>query len=209
MGVAILYPQDCLQNPLSNRQTLISPPRSRKQPRNTNRAKPNGRRRSLTNHLLHATTCKKFRSRNFMGEVKILKRGEQLSKGGSVTFHLTSTSQRGDLQDKTSRSVKKTESLDLVYLNHLRAGGPIGSKDQWVLRRFCVHNIVAPKLSTSASFFMKNNDVKKNEDATTDLRRILVAKLEVGSCRRDSIEVDVMSFSDDYSNRMPDPAGLL
>ncbi|KAJ8764981.1 hypothetical protein K2173_010449 [Erythroxylum novogranatense] len=88
MGVAILYPQDCLQNPLSNRQTLISPPRSRKQPRNVNRAKPNGRRRSPN---------KSSPSRDTTAQVPVKK------------FLMG-----GDLQDKTSQSVKKTESLDLV-----------------------------------------------------------------------------------------------
>ncbi|KAJ8751642.1 hypothetical protein K2173_025798 [Erythroxylum novogranatense] len=181
MGVAILYPQDCLQNPLSNRQTLISPPRSTKQPRNANRAKSNGRRRSPNKSSpSRATTAQVPVKKFLMGEVKILKRGEQLEQPVPVQPQ-PQLPKRGDLQDKTSQSVKKTESLDLGSPKSSPSRGrPTGSNR---VNGFYAGSafITSPPPSSLPLpvFFMKNNDVKKNEDATTDLRRILGISLSL------------------------------
>uniref|UniRef100_E1U346 Uncharacterized protein n=1 Tax=Jatropha curcas TaxID=180498 RepID=E1U346_JATCU len=94
MGVAVLNPQDCLRNPLSYRQSLITPPPRMKSPRNPNpnqnqnqnrpnRSQPNRRKRisnaSPTSRA--AIVAPQAHPRKLlMGQVKILKRGEQLAE---------------------------------------------------------------------------------------------------------------------------------
>ncbi|GAV82185.1 hypothetical protein CFOL_v3_25637, partial [Cephalotus follicularis] len=89
MGVAFLHPQDCLKNPLS-KQPLISPPHMKNVRNPTlngpNRAQqPKRRRRSplrpntTSPPPSRAMVAPKFPAKNLiMGQVKILKRGEEL-----------------------------------------------------------------------------------------------------------------------------------
>ncbi|KAF2303759.1 hypothetical protein GH714_023324 [Hevea brasiliensis] len=146
MGVAVLNPRDCLQNPLSFRQDLISPLPRMKTPRkpNTNRPnrpQPNRKKRSpSTSPSSRAVVYPQVAAKNLvMGQVKILKRGEQLAK-------------------PTSEKIRLTEANKA---NGFYAGSAF---------------ITSPPPSSLPlpAFFMKKCVVGvKNTDATSDLRRIL------------------------------------
>lgn len=111
MGVLVLNPQDCLQNPVSSRQGLLSPPRV-KLPRNPNpnpnrlnRAQLSRRKRSPNisppSRAATASTQASPAKSLVLGQVKILKRGEQLSK---------TTPEKAPQPAKTER---RDEDLDL------------------------------------------------------------------------------------------------
>nr|ADR71297.1 hypothetical protein 20 [Hevea brasiliensis] len=179
MGVAVLNPLDSLQNPLSSRQDLISPPRM-KHPRNAkwpnpnrpNRAQPNRRKRSPNTSppSRAAVAAPRVPANNLiMGHVKILKRGEQLAK---------------TTPEKVSRSAKveKIEDLDLGS-THWLGPEPELVPTQIRLAESKANGFYAgsafitsppPSSLPLPAFFMKKSVVGvKNTDATSDLRRIL------------------------------------
>lgn len=97
MGVLVLNPQDCIQNPLSSSQSLISPPQGMKFPRNPNPGRrsraqqPNHHRKNRSPNSSPPARASVSPSssppkNNFvLGQVKILKRGEHLAKTVPVT----------------------------------------------------------------------------------------------------------------------------
>ncbi|KAJ9167683.1 hypothetical protein P3X46_019297 [Hevea brasiliensis] len=172
MGVAVLNPRDCLQNPLSFRQDLISPPPRMKTPRkpNTNRPnrpQPNRKKRSpSTSPPSRAVVYPQVAAKNLvMGQVKILKRGEQLAKPTS---------------EKVSQpaKVEKMEELDLQSTHRLGLPTQIRLTEANKANGFYAGSafITSPPPSSLPlpAFFMKKCVVGvKNTDATSDLRRIL------------------------------------
>ncbi|OAY27452.1 uncharacterized protein LOC110604139 [Manihot esculenta] len=177
MGVAVLNPQDCLQNPLSSRQDLISPPPQMKTPRNANsnrpnRAQPSRRKRSPnTSPSSRAAVAPQVTAKNLvMGQVKILKRGEQLAK---------------PTPEKVSQpaKVEKMEDLDLGSTHRLGPDPELVPTQIRLTETNKVNGFYAgsafitsppPSSLPLPAFFMKKCAVGvKNTDATTDLRRIL------------------------------------
>ncbi|GLT76135.1 hypothetical protein SLA2020_478120 [Shorea laevis] len=174
MGVAVLNPEDCLKHPFS-KQALISPPPAMKHPRNpttnrTNRSPPRRKKRSPnTSPPSRAVVDQRLPVKNLvMGQVKILKRGEELSKR----------------EEKPVKVEEKKGDADLGTTNRL---GPdpmlvptqvrlTESKDKCSAFYAGSAFITSPPPSSVPlpAFFTKKCVVAaKPDDATNDLRRIL------------------------------------
>ncbi|GLT76839.1 hypothetical protein SLA2020_484740 [Shorea laevis] len=173
MGVAVLNPEDCLKHHFS-KQTLISPTRSKhhKNPTSnrTNGSPPNWRKRSPnTSPPLRAVVDQRLPEKNLvMGQVKILKRGEELStpaaepvkvekkKGGA---DLGSTNRIGPGPELVPTQIRLTESKDRVAAFY--AGSAFTTSPP-------------PSSVPLPAFFTKKCVIAaKTDDATSDLRRIL------------------------------------
>lgn len=180
MGVAILNPQDCLQNPLSSRRGLISLPPEMKLYRNpnpnptpnpnnrSNRAQPNRRKRSPnTSPPARAAVVAKVEAEKIpvLGQVKILKRGEQLPK----------LSPAKAVSQPINIEKKKDVDLDLGSTHRL------GPDPDRVQTQICFRStgfyagsafFTSPPPSSLPvpAFFTKKNNI---DDATCDLRRML------------------------------------
>lgn len=189
MTVAVLNPQDCLRENRLNRfskQTLISP--EMKYPRNanpnvnrTNRMQSNRRKRSppprphITSPPSRASvgpTKPPSKNNLVMGQVKILKRGEELTSTASF-----------EAPELVSKFIEKHGDPDLGSIERL---GPDPKSVPTQIRLTESKNRVASFYAGSAfitspppsslplpAFFTKKSVTVKTADATTDLRRIL------------------------------------
>ncbi|KAK6274162.1 hypothetical protein POUND7_011245 [Theobroma cacao] len=174
MGVAVLKPEDCLKLPLPN--PLKQPKNRVPNPARTNRAQPNRKKRSPnTSPPSRPTVDPKVPAKNLvMGQVKILKRGEDFKKSTpdksvslekeNVGVDLGSTNRLGPDPGSVPTQIRLTESnsnSNKVVAAAFYAGSAF---------------ITSPPPSSvpMPAFFTKKSSVAvKNDDATSDLRRIL------------------------------------
>ncbi|EEF46907.1 uncharacterized protein LOC8274216 [Ricinus communis] len=185
MGVAVLSPQDCLQNPLSSRRDLISlPPRMKPPPRNpngpdpkanrSNRPQPNRRKRSPnTSPPSRAAVLPKVVAAPVIGQVKILKRGEQLPKTTpekvlSQPIKIEMKNKYGDL-GSTQRLGPDPELVPTG--SRARLTEPDNSKVHGFYAGSAFITSPPPSSLPLPAFFMKKS--ASAVDATSDLRRIL------------------------------------
>lgn len=179
MSIAVLHPEDCLKHPFS-KQALISPPRTAANfPKNTNPNRPN---RSPVNRKKRATNTsppsrpvvdQKSPAKNLLiGQVKILKRGEELVKPAEEPIKVE------------KKKVGNGNGLDLASTNRSRSD-PISIPSQ--IRLTESNNKISAFYAGSAfftspppssvplpAFFTKKCPAAtKTVDPTTDLRRIL------------------------------------
>ncbi|KAE8665223.1 putative receptor-like protein kinase [Hibiscus syriacus] len=174
MCVAVLKPDDCLKlpNPMKHHKNLYPKPnRSNRVPQNRKNQFP------MTSPPPTPSACSKSPARNLvMGQVKILKRGEYLEKPSpqkSVGFEkenidvdLGSTNRLGPDPGSIPTQIRLTES-------NSKSGN-----DKFVPVSFYSGSafIASPPPSSVPMpvFFTKTTEVSvKNNDATSDLRRIL------------------------------------
>ncbi|KAJ7966236.1 Serine/arginine repetitive matrix-like protein [Quillaja saponaria] len=189
MGVAVLSPHDCIKDPL-NHQTLISRPpkiKAMKPPPNPNPT-PNPKA-NRTNRNQH-NRCKRvpLRPQNdsataaaatklqghslIMGQVKILKRGEELSKTAipdpvkenREELDLGSTQRLGSDPDLVPSQIRLA---DFERVPPIFYAGPSA----------CVASPPPSSLPLPA-FFTKSVVGQKKDDATIDLLRILRLDLQ-------------------------------
>ncbi|WCJ30360.1 hypothetical protein M5689_011925 [Euphorbia peplus] len=169
MGVAVLNPRDCLQNPLISRQGLLSPPprvRPSRNPnpnRNNRAAQPSRRKRSPNSSssasppraVVHPSAGSKDL---VMGQVKILKRGEKIPTENDVVVDLDlgSTHRLGPdpLLVPTRIRLAETKAASGFYAGSAFVTSP------------------PPSSLPLPAFFMKRT-AGIDDDATSDLRRIL------------------------------------
>ncbi|GLU01268.1 hypothetical protein SLE2022_185810 [Rubroshorea leprosula] len=173
MGVAVLNPEDCLKHHFS-KQTLIFPTKWN-HPKNptsnrTNRSPPNWKKRSPnTSPPLRAVVGQGLPGKNLViGQVKILKRGEELSKPAAEPVKvekkkggvdLGSTNRLGPDPELGRTQIRLTESKDKVSAFY--AGSAFTTSPP-------------PSSVPLPAFFTKRCVVAaKTADATSDLRRIL------------------------------------
>ncbi|TYI77068.1 hypothetical protein E1A91_D06G120000v1 [Gossypium mustelinum] len=171
MGVAVLKPDDCLKlpNPMKQRNSLcLNPNRS-------NRSHPNRKTRYPTTSPPSQTAGPKVPPKDLvMGQVKILKRGEVLKK---------------PTPEKSVRFEK--ENIDVVDLGSTNRLGPDPGSVPTQIRLTKSNNNkkVVPASFYAGSAFItspppssvpmpvfctkKISVTVKNDDATSDLRRIL------------------------------------
>lgn len=186
MTVAVLNPQDCLNDYRISKQPLISPPPTMKYPRNSspnfnrnNRNQPNRRKRSPPRHQstpqpTRAAVSPKQPSKNnlVMGQVKILKRGEELNAAKPI-----------QAPEPEKKAIQKKVEADLGSTDRL---GPDPGSVPVQIRLAESKNRSASFYAGSAfvtspppsslplpAFFTKKSVTIKNDDATSDLRRIL------------------------------------
>lgn len=201
MTVAVLNPQDCLiKDYRFSEQPLISPRRKdsrnsnpninnhrsnrvQQQPNRTKRSPP-GSHRNNHQPSSRATTHKSPAKNNLvMGQVKILKRGEELTVTAAKTVPAELEKKRE--VHTASAVVKKRADPDLGSTERL---GPepesvpvqirlSESKNRAAANFYAGSAFVTsppPSSLPLPAFFTKKNVVAvKNDDATTDLRRIL------------------------------------
>ncbi|XP_018843792.2 uncharacterized protein LOC109008229 [Juglans regia] len=177
MGVvAVLNPQDCLEQPFS-RKTLISPTHMKKSrnpnPNGANRIQPDRRKKSPTppsTAILGpaprlSVTQQALSSKSLvMGQVKILKRGEKLNDTASDKENLRvpdlgSTEWLGPDPGSVPSRIKLSTASNGV--SGFYAGSSVF--------------VASPPPSSLPLpvFFMKKCVPGKNEDVASDLRRIL------------------------------------
>ncbi|KAE8658236.1 hypothetical protein F3Y22_tig00116973pilonHSYRG00020 [Hibiscus syriacus] len=172
MGVAVLKPEDCLKlpNPMKHHKNHFPNPNRR------NRAHSNRRNRSPTISPTPPSADPKVRAKNLvMGQVKILKRGEELKKPStrkSVRFEkenvdvdLGSTNLLGPDPWSIPTQTRLTESNN-------RNNNKVNPVTFYAGSAF----ITSPPPSSvpKPAFFTKKIEVSvKNSDATSDLRRML------------------------------------
>ncbi|XP_065849525.1 uncharacterized protein [Euphorbia lathyris] len=168
MGVAVLNPRDCLQNPISSHQGLLSPPPRVRSSRNpnpnpnrSNRAQqptrrkrsPNSKSASPPRAVVHLPAKDLV-----MGQVKILKRGEKIPETTSPKkedLDLGSTHRLGPDPELVPTQIRLAESKTA---NGFYAGSAFVSSPP-------------PSSLPLPVFFMKKT--AGIADATSDLRRIL------------------------------------
>ncbi|GMJ15845.1 hypothetical protein like AT4G32020 [Hibiscus trionum] len=170
MGVAVLKPDDCLKlpNPMKHHKNLYP------NPNRSNRAPINRKNRSPTTSPPPFLGSKSPANNLIMGQVKILKRGEDLKKASpkkSVRFEkenidvvvdLGSTNRLGPDPESIPTQIRLTESNNnkVVPVSFYAGSAFITSPP--------------PSSVPMPAFFAKKSGVY---DATSDLRRIL--KLDV------------------------------
>ncbi|KAK8509346.1 hypothetical protein V6N13_062395 [Hibiscus sabdariffa] len=175
MGVAVLKPDDCLKlsNPMKHHKNLYS------NPDRSNRAPVNRKNRFPTTSSSPTPLYPGFRSQAknlVMGQVKILKRGEDLKKPSpkkSVRFEkenvdvdLGSTNRLGPDPGSIPTQIRLTESNNNSGNNKL-VPAPFYAGSAFVTSP-------PPSSVPMPAFFTKKIGVSvKNDDATSDLRRIL------------------------------------
>ncbi|XP_022750304.1 uncharacterized protein LOC111299394 [Durio zibethinus] len=176
MGVAVLKPEDCLKLPYPMKHPKNACPNPNPNPNRMNRTQPNRKKRTPnTSPTFRPTVGSKSPAKNLvMGEVKILKRGEELNKTASekpirvekenVDVDLGSTNRLGPDPGSVPMQIRLTESnknRNKVVPAAFYAGSAF---------------ITSPPPSSvpmPAFFTKKTGAAVKNVDATTDLRRIL------------------------------------
>ncbi|KAK9207845.1 hypothetical protein WN944_000192 [Citrus x changshan-huyou] len=194
MTVAVLNPQDCLKDSRFSKfpkETLISSPQMKfpkhacNPNRTVNRAQANRRKRSPPpprpqSRAAAAGAPQKTPAKTnlVMGQVKILKRGEELTstapfqappekksvqKKGQSQIQgpdLGSTERLGPDPESVPTQIRLTDSKSRVGVASFYAGSA------------CITSPPPSSLPLPA-FFTKKTVTVKNDDATTDLRRIL------------------------------------
>ncbi|KAG6698181.1 hypothetical protein I3842_08G007900 [Carya illinoinensis] len=181
-GVAVLNPQDCLEQPFSLK-TLISPTHMKKprnpnynpnpNPNRANRMQPDRRKRSPTppsTAILgpaprRSVTQQALSSKSLiMGQVKILKRGEKLNDTASDKENLGVPDQ-GSTERLGLDTGSVPSRINLSTASNGVSGFYAGSS---------VFVASPPPSSLPLpAFFMKKCVPGKNEDVASDLRRIL------------------------------------
>ncbi|XP_022730942.1 uncharacterized protein LOC111285654 [Durio zibethinus] len=175
MGVAVLKPEDCLRfpNPMKHPKN----PFPNTYPNRTNRTQPNRKKRSPnTSPPSRPTAGRKVPAQSLvMGQVRILKRGEDLKKTTpekhvrfekeNVDADLASANRLGPDPRSVRTQIRLTESNNnsnkKVFPSSFYAGSAF---------------ITSPPPSSvpMPAFFTKKIGVAvKKDDATSDLRRIL------------------------------------
>lgn len=175
-GVAVLNPQDCLEQPFS-RKTLIYPTHMKKprnpNPNRANRIQPDRRKRSPTPPSTaipdpaqrRAVTQRALSSKSLlMGQVKILKRGEKLNDTVS------------DKENLGMPDLGSTERLGPV-LGSVPSRIGLSTASKGVSGFYAGSSVFVASPPPSSlplpAFFMKKCVPVKNEDVASDLRRIL------------------------------------
>ncbi|OMO90739.1 hypothetical protein COLO4_18922 [Corchorus olitorius] len=176
MGVAVLKPEDCLKLPKPMKQPRSYVPNP---PNRTNRSQQNRKKRSPnTSPPSRPTVGPKVPAKNLvMGQVTILKRGEELKKPApekpqklekeNVVVDLGSTNRLGPDPVSVPTQIRLTESN-----NNSSSSNKVVPAAFYAGTAF----ITSPPPSSvpMPAFFTKKIGVAvKTDDATSDLRRIL------------------------------------
>uniref|UniRef100_A0A5B7BCB2 Uncharacterized protein n=1 Tax=Davidia involucrata TaxID=16924 RepID=A0A5B7BCB2_DAVIN len=171
-GVAVLQPQSCLKDTL-----IYSPMKYHQNPNpNSSPTRSNRRKRSPTrlhdkkNNTSKHTVVADFPAKNLvMGQVKILRRGEELKESPAAK----------DRASEVGEKKAKVEDSDDLVLSSTDRLGPepeMVPKQARLTDFYAGSAIIAsppPSSLPFPAFFTKKCVLSKTDDATTDLRRIL------------------------------------
>ncbi|GMJ07752.1 hypothetical protein like AT4G32020 [Hibiscus trionum] len=173
MVVAVLKPEDCLKlpNPMKHHKNVFP------NPNRSNRAHPNRRNRSQTTSPTPSDGPKILAKNLVMGQVKILKRGEDLKKPSppkSVRFEkenvdvdLGSTNRLGPDPGSIPAQIRLTESNNSNIIKNKVKAVSFYAGSAFITSP-------PPSSVPMPAFFSKKAGLSvKNNDATTDLRKIL------------------------------------
>ncbi|KAL7164140.1 hypothetical protein ACSBR2_040118 [Camellia fascicularis] len=174
-GLAVLHPQDCLRDPHPHppHKSLMSPPRNPNP--NPNPTRSNRRKQTPQNNKnnkARQTMSHNLPSKNLvMGQVKILKRGEELtifkSRDSGADDSKPPDKEAGDLDDLLVSSTARLGPEPEMVPKQMRLGD------------FYAGSVIIESPPPSSlplpAFFSKKSVLssKDDDDATLDLRRLL------------------------------------
>uniref|UniRef100_A0A2P2MHB5 Uncharacterized protein MANES_09G184700 n=1 Tax=Rhizophora mucronata TaxID=61149 RepID=A0A2P2MHB5_RHIMU len=180
MGVAVLNPQDCLKNPLSSRQSLMSRPRRLDK---ANRSQSNRRKRSPNPSPPSRANVTKPKPKpplpkNLVtGQVKILKRGEKPLQPSNIDDMRLEEAPRAAEVDKSDHprplgSIRPLDRNPVSVPIQIRLSGSNTINGFYAGSAF----ITSPppsSLPLPAFVTKKTVGINKNDEATSNLYRIL------------------------------------